>query len=211
MHSIGANSNNNICGSNTHYQCVFNKSQMHISGGCTASQRIVGDSRSLSPASCYPLCLQLFHDPWQICLLRISVAVGATMRQQSLAWLWYIWGHGCSLIKSKNPHWSANRIFNAHNYLMALILSVLLPCPYIQPLTIDLKLHCPFQDMTILTPQHMTIPTSAACHRKLIFGFLKPNISIKSFPINELCSRDCSHPWPLCPQCSHHDFIQSHA
>ena len=86
------------------------------------------------------------------------------------------------------------RIFPAHNYVMALILSVLLPCPYIQPLTIDLKLHCPFQDMTILTPQHMTIPTSTACHRKLILGSLKPNISIKSFPINELCSRDCSHP-----------------
>ena len=39
---------------------------------------------------------------------------------------------------------------------------------------------CPSQDMTILSPKHMNIPTHTACHGKLIHSFIKTQHDIKS-------------------------------
>ena len=36
------------------------------------------------------------------------------------------------------------------------------------PLTFNLKVLCPSQDMTILFPQHITIPTNTVCHSQQI-------------------------------------------
>ena len=38
-------------------------------------------------------------------------------------------------------------------------------------LTFSLKIKCPSQNKTILSPQHMTMPKNSVCHSQLIHGF----------------------------------------
>ena len=56
--------------------------------------------------------------------------------------------------------------------------------------------------MTILSPQHMTIPTNTAYHSQLIYGFIQTQHEHqihRSLSIFELYSTHCSHHGSFCP------------
>ena len=61
---------------------------------------------------------------------------------------------------------------NLHTFF----LNHLPPCPPkrpFPPLTFNHKIKCHSQDMTIHSPQHMTIPTNTVCHNQLIDSFFQ--------------------------------------
>ena len=74
--------------------------------------------------------------------------------------------------------------------------------PPFLPLTFNLEVSCPSQEIIILSLQHMTIPTNTVCHRQLIYGFFQTQHEhqiCRSFSVLELYSTHCSHHGSFCP------------
>ena len=85
---------------------------------------------------------------------------------------------------------------NQHSHFF---LNLPFPCPLrptFLPLTFNLKIQCLSQDMTIFSPQHITIPMNTVCHSQLIYGFVQTQHEHqihRTFPVFELYSTHCSH------------------
>ena len=71
------------------------------------------------------------------------------------------WGYLLSVeVCVDTPLWATKCIFPSQANLHTLFLNLLFPCtlwPPLLPFTINLKIQCPSQVMTILSPHHMTI------------------------------------------------------
>ena len=109
---------------------------------------------------------------------------------------------------------TVNRIFPSQNNLHTFILNLLLSCPllpHFPPLTFNLQVQCPSQDMTILPHQHMIIPANTVCHRQMIYSFIQTQHQLlRPISIFDLYSTHSSHHRSLCPlQDSNIAFFQA--
>ena len=91
-----------------------------------------------------------------------------------------------NLVYAITPLWSAKYIFSSQTYIHTFILNLLFPRPpqsSFLPLTFNLKNKCPSQDITILSPLHMTIANWSMVS-------FKPNMNMKS--LHFLLSVSCT-------------------
>ena len=94
---------------------------------------------------------------------------------------------GRRVINTSNLLWTAKHTFSAHANLF--FLNLLLSCLFwlhFLPLTFNLNVQCPSQDIAILLPKYMAMPTAFALSNWSIV-LHRPDITIKSFTIFLLC------------------------
>ena len=100
---------------------------------------------------------------------------------------------------------SAQCIFPSQTNLHTFFLNLFFPCPLqppFPPLTFNLKIQCPSQNMTVLSPRLMTIPSDTVCHSQLIYGFTLTQHEhqiCRSFSMFDQHSTHCSHHGSFCP------------
>ena len=71
---------------------------------------------------------------------------------------------------------------------------------YFLPLTFNLKILSPSYDVTILSPQHLTISTNTACHSQLIYIFIQTQHEhqiCRSFSVFLSCTPHIAHTMDL--------------